>query len=398
MPHNFGGFIFRINSSIKDLTMAYCLCLLALISSSITPDQLPIIEELPDPFLFNDGHRVASPEEWKARRAEIIELVSRYEYGHRPPAPKNVALDTVLESGTRFDDSATFQSLKLKFGPDQSLSTTVHLYLPKNAPRPLPVILRFGLGGEHAQAAIKRGYAFVSFDQTSLDPDTEGHDEVGPAQAAYPDYDWGSVAVWSWCASRVLDYLESLPAIDTAKAVITGHSRTGKAALLTGALDERFALVVPNGSGCGGASTFRNAPKGVETLELITRATRFKSWFQADFGQFGDAVERLPFDQHFMRALVAPRPLLSTDAYGDQWCNPPGTQAAWQGAQPVYDFLGASAKNMIHFREGGHDQLAPDFENLLDVADHFLQGKPSDDGFQQAPFPTLPAPFSWKTP
>ncbi len=381
--------------------MTYCLCFLALIcspTSNTTIDQFAAIEGLPDPFLFNDGHRVASSDDWKARRAEIIELISRYEYGHVPPTPGNVAVDAPLESGTRFANASTFQSLRLKFGPDQSLSTTVHLYLPKNAPRPLTVILRFGLGGEHAQAANERGYAFVCFDQTSLDPDTEGHDEVGPAQAAYPDHDWASVAVWAWCASRVLDYMETLTDIDTAKSVITGHSRTGKAAILAGALDERFALVVPNGSGCGGASTFRNPPKGVETLELITRATRFKSWFHTDFGKFGDAEERLPFDQHFMRALVAPRPLLSTDAYGDQWCNPPGTQAAWQGAQPVYDFLGVSANNMIHFREGGHDQLAPDFEVLLKVADHFLKGAALETDYQHAPFPRVPAPFSWKAP
>ncbi len=350
------------------------------------------VSSLPDPFQFEDGRRVTTTEEWGERRREIIASISQYEYGHMPPAPGNVFRAETLESGTRFDDASHFESLRLAFGPEKSLRTTVHVYTPSDASAPLPVILRFGLGGEHAPAANERGYAFVCFEQTSLDPDTEGHDEVGPAQAAYPDYDWASVAVWSWCASRVMDYVERDDRFDANKAAITGHSRTGKAALLAGALDERFALVVPNGSGCGGAALFRDPPKGVETLELITRASRFKSWFHADFGQFGDRENALPFDQHFLRALVAPRVILSTDAFGDQWCNPPGTQRAWLGAQPVFDFLGAPQNNLIHFREGNHDQLAEDFTVLLEVADHVVKGTSLQEDLQRPPFPSHPKP------
>lgn len=371
------------------------ICLLSLIS---VPDSLPAHNELPDPFLFKDGHRAASPAEWPARRAEMLELLLKYEYGHVPPSPGNVALDETLESGPRFDGASTFQSLRLKFGPDHKLSITLHLYLPANATGPVPVILRFGLGGEHAQAANAAGFAFACLDQTSLDPDTEGHDEVGPAQAAYPDYDWGSVAVWAWGASRALDYLATLPAINPKQAVITGHSRTGKAALLAGALDERFALVVPNGSGAGGAAVFRHAPKGIETLKLITDPARFKSWFQADFGQFGCEVNRLPFDQHYLRAIIAPRAVLSTDASGDQWANPEGTQQGWTAAQPVYDFLGAGSNNLIHLRAGGHDQLAEDFAVLLAVARAQFSGSPAPESCRTAPFPELGPLFHWGTP
>jgi endo-1,4-beta-xylanase len=363
--------------------MNLIICLLALVSG---PESLPAIAELPDPFLFDDGRRVASPEEWPARRGEMLELLLKYEYGHVPPAPGNVALDAVLESGARFEGASDFQSVRIKFGPEQFLSTTLHLYLPAKASGPLPLILRFGLGGEHAPAANSAGFAFACLEQTSLDPDTEGHDEVGPAQAAYADYDWGSVAVWAWCASRALDYLVTLPKIDPKQTVITGHSRTGKAALLAGALDERFAFVVPNGSGAGGAAVYRHAPKGVETLKLITEPARFKSWFQADFGQFGDAVERLPFDQHFLRAIIAPRPVLSTDALGDQWANPEGTQLGWIAAQPVYDFLGAPENNLIHVRAGGHDQLAEDFDVLLKAARALFDRRPMPSILRSAPY------------
>ena len=345
-----------------------------------------------DPLRFASGEKVTSPDEWPKRRDELRELLLKLEYGHLPPAPGNVTRGATLESGTRFNEATRFEAFKIHFGPESALAMTVHTYVPANTEAPLPVILRFGLGGEHAQAANERDYAFVCFEQTELDPDTEGYDEAGPAQKAYPDHDWGSLAVWAWSASRALDYLETSALFDTTKAVITGHSRTGKAALLAGALDERFTLVVPNGSGCGGAAAFRDPPKKVETLELITRADRFKSWFHKDFGQFADREDDLPFDQHFLRALVAPRPVLSTDAYGDQWCNPPGTQLAWQWAQPTFDFLGVSKNNLIHFREGGHDQLAPDFAVLLDVADHFLKGKPLPQDLQQPPFPNLNYP------
>ena len=368
------------------------------IAAPPSPLTLPAIKDLPDPFLFQDGHRVSSPLEWPARRAEMREQLLAYEYGHVPPPPGNVALDATLETGTRFDGASAFRALRLRFGAKQKLTTTVHLYLPAMAKGPLPVILRFGLGGEHAPAANARGYAFACFEQTSLDPDTEGHDEIGPAQAAYPDYDWGSVAVWAWDASRLMDYLETLPEINAKQAVITGHSRTGKAALLAGALDDRFAVVVPNGSGAGGAAVFRHAPKGVETLKLITEPARFKSWFQVDFGRFGEQVDRLPFDQHFLRALVAPRVILSTDAAGDQWGNPEGTQIGWTAAQPVYDFLGVPKNNLIHLRPGQHDQLAPDFAVLLDVADAHFAGEDLDEALWTAPYPNLPRLFSWTAP
>ena len=142
-------------------------CLIALISG---PDALTASAELPDPFRFTDGRRVASPEEWPARRGEMLELLLKYEYGHVPPAPGNVALDAVLESGTRSEGASTFQAVRIKFGPKQSLSTTVHLYLPTSASGPMPLVLRFGLGGEHASAANAAGFAFACLDQTSLDP------------------------------------------------------------------------------------------------------------------------------------------------------------------------------------------------------------------------------------
>ena len=85
--------------------------------------------------------------------------------------------------------------------------------------------------------------------------------------------------------------------------------------------------------------------------------------------------------------LVAPRVVLSTDAYADTWCNPRGVQTAWRGAQPVFDLLGAPHHNLIHFREGGHDQLASDFEVLLGAADAYFGGRPFPENLSAPPFP-----------
>ena len=148
---------------------------------------------------------------------------------------------------------------------------------------------------------------------------------IGPAQAAYPDHDWATLAVWAWGAMRAVDYLITLPQVDPRRIVITGHSRSGKAALLAGALDERIALVAPQGSGCAGAASYRFHGAGAETLADVTR--NFPYWFVPRLPAFAGKEERLPFDQHFLLALVAPRPLLTIDAEGDAWASPYGRQA-----------------------------------------------------------------------
>ncbi|HOZ49516.1 MAG TPA: hypothetical protein PLO37_14000 [Candidatus Hydrogenedentes bacterium] len=340
------------------------------------PEGYPSVKEFPDPFRFDDGTRVASVKDWPRRRDEMKECILAIEYGHVPPPPGNVEVaredaPEVTNEGRTFS-----QRVVLRFGPDKALETNVCVYRPNDKTGPFPTIVRIGPGDDMASEMNERGYAFVAFEHRDLDPDTEGHDVVGPAQQAYPDNDWASLGVWAWGASRVVDYLETCPWANTAQLVITGHSRTGKTALLAGALDERFAMVVPNGSGCGGSGAFRVMGTGAETLDLITRPERFASWFHKDFHRFARREDRLPFDQHFLKALVAPRMLLTTDALGDYWANPLGTQATFLAVQPVFDFLGASDHSAIHFRKGGHDQLPEDFRALLDFADWYFSERP----------------------
>jgi hypothetical protein len=353
------------------------------------------MEALPDPFLFADGSAVETREDWQRRREEIKALLLKYEYGSMPPAPGPVQAKAVAEARLVNNGATRLEEFVLSFGPQDALQIPVRVYVPVKGTAPFPAVVRFGLGDECVPSMTARGYIFACFDQHALDLDTEGYDEIGPAQAAYPDEDWGCLAVWAWGASRVADYLHSRADVYGDKLVITGHSRTGKAALLAGGMDERFALVVPNGSGCGGAAAFRNTPKRAESLELITRESRFAAWFKKDFARFGDNEAYLPFDQHFLRALVAPRALLDTEALEDHWCNPPGTQTAWLAAQPVFDFLGVPQRNKMHFRPGRHDQLPEDFAVLLDFADELFHGKTSP-----RPLNTPYAPYfgDWKIP
>lgn len=361
-------------------------------------DELPDIKELPDPFVMNSGRRVKTRADWAKRREEIKAIIMYYQYGHMPPAPKNITAQELF-SETVYG-GATKKHILLSMGPDGKVKVNVGLIIPKGK-GPFPVILKnhprhFGV--PIAEEIVKRGYIVADYARTDLDPDAR--DKVGAAQAAYPDYDWATLAVWAWGGMRVIDYLTTLDVVDKDKIAFTGHSRGGKTALLAGALDERIALVAPNGSGCGGAGCYRIQGEKSETLDDITKPSRFAYWFHPRFRDFVDKEARLPFDQHFLKVLVAPRALISVDALGDLWANPYGTQQSHRGAQPVFEFLGAGDKLGIYFRTGGHAQNEDDWRTLVDFADKVFFGKEPASGkrFDQLPFPDAPKPFSWSAP
>jgi len=360
-----------------------------------TVDKLPDIKELPDPFLMSNGRRVKSKADWKKRREEIKAMMLYYQYGHIPPAPNNVTAK-VLSSETIYEDGATKKHILLSMGPGKKVKVNVGIIIPKGK-GPFPVILKNDsdiFKVPIAEEIVKRGYIVADYNRTDLAPDRKA--AVGPAQQAYPDYDWATLAVWAWGGMRVIDYLEILDVVDEKRIVFTGHSRGGKTALLAGALDERIALVAPNGSGCGGAGCYRYEGENAETLEQITQPRRFSYWFHPRFRDFADKETKLPFDQHFLKALVAPRALISVDSTDDLWANPYGTQQSHRGAQPVFDFLGAGDKLGIYYRKGGHAQNKDDWHTLVDYADKIFFGKTPAGGksFDKLPFEDAQKPFS----
>ncbi|MBU7004651.1 MAG: acetylxylan esterase [Theionarchaea archaeon] len=351
--------------------------------------------ELPDPFRFMDGNGVTSEDEWSTRRGEISELIQDYQYGHMPPPPEKFEV-TETSSQILWDGEATEMRFTVKTGPGLQLGIRASMVVPEGS-GPFPVILKNDRDLElipNAREVSGRGYIVAKYIRHDLDNDDA--DRTDGVHPLYPDYDWGTLSAWAWGSMRIIDYLLELDFVDGEKIAVTGHSRGGKTALLAAALDERIAMAAPNGSGTGGAGSYRIVGEGAETLEAITRV--FPFWFSPNLGKFVGRETRLPFDQHLMRALVAPRSVISTDALGDHWANPLGTQHMYLASRPVFEWLCVGEKNGLHFRQGGHAQNEEDWRALVDFSDLVYNDEDIRGKFDLLPFPDAAPAFSWNHP
>jgi len=355
--------------------------------------------DLPDPFLFADGHRVTSSADWNARRAELQELILQNEYGHVPPPPKKLSAALLLSHKLKpFDAPHRQFRLTCDCGNGREISFVIDLLAPAGD-GPFPVILTGDWGwhktpDEITRRILERGYMLAEFNRCELAPDNA--EQTAELYAAYPGGDFGAVAVWAWGYHRCVDFLVTLPSVDKEKIAITGHSRGGKATLLAGATDPRIALTAPNASGCGGAGCYRFQGPSSERLENILQ--NFPFWFTPRLKQFIGHEDQLPFDQHCLKALCAPRALLTTEALEDLHANPQGTFQTHVAAREVYRFLGHPERIAIHFRHGTHEQNAEDFDALLDFGDVIFFSKPSPSDWNFSPFPDLKPAFFWTAP
>lgn len=237
------------------------------------------------------------------------------------------------------------------------------------------------------EQSIDRGYAVTTFYCGDIEPDqTNAPDGLRAWLNRSTDggtNDCSTIAAWAWGISRAVDYLVTDKQIDARRIAVTGHSRLGKAATLAAAFDERIALAVPLQAGCGGTAPSRG--KTGESVKAINE--RFPHWFNAEFKKFNDQPDRLPFDQHCLIALIAPRPVLIGCARGDTWSNPAGQFEMLQAADPVYHLLGADgleAKQMpetnqlignrlgYFIRPGNHSMTKADWKMFLDFADKVM--------------------------
>jgi (4-O-methyl)-D-glucuronate---lignin esterase len=377
-------------------------------------DDLPQIATLPDPFVFADGSRVKNADDWQRRRDELKDMFENYEYGHLPPKPQNMTVDRdPVEHNADLGVDTQTLTLTLHNG-DRQMVMHVRLSLPTGATGRLPVVIqpyadfqpppdatdeqkqRFAQFRDRMKqfqdAAVKlftsRGYVFAEFNLNDVAPDNA--DQNTGVYTLYDDLDCGVLMAWAWGFHRTIDALLQDPRIDPTKIAVTGHSRWGKAALVAGAFDERIALTVPSHSGCAGTAPYRYIYGNSEAIQNITGFAPY--WFRSDFTQFVGKVDRLPFDQHELRALVAPRAQLSNEGLDDKWTNPEGSQLTYLAARRVYEFLGVPDNISLRYRPGGH---IPNNEDLLDFADHVFIGKPLPPEFGQLHYPQHADAFPW---
>ncbi len=392
---------------------------------------LPSHAELPDPLVLFNGERVTTKEQWfQQRRPELKALFEYYMYGVAPPAPNFVTADAGKERDA-FNGKAKLREVAIALPPPGE-SIYLLLVVPNNRKGPAPVFVGMNFCGNHAlvkdpavrlptvwmypnhpgvkenrateagrgaeidvwslEQSIDRGYAVATFYNGDIDPDRptvregiQSHFERTGQMLPGP-HAWGTIAAWAWGISRAVDYLQTVPEIDKTRIAVVGHSRLGKTALLAAAFDDRIALAIPHQAGCGGTAPSRG--KVGESVKKIN--TSFPHWFCGTFKEFNDRPDRLPFDQNCLAALVAPRPLLFTNAVEDTWANPVGQFEVLKAADPVYRFLGAGgldAKEMpplgklidsklgYYIRPGKHSMTKEDWQIFLDYADKHLGKK-----------------------
>ncbi|MGN6619335.1 MAG: glucuronyl esterase domain-containing protein [Ilyomonas sp.] len=383
---------------------------------------------LPDPLQMKNGKKVTTKEEWmQYQRPAILQLFAENEYGKMPGKPagehfKVTSIDSFALSG-----KAIRKQVTIYFTEDASSSSMhVLLYLPKNAKGTVPVFTGLNFSGNQSVAndkgidmptawfdndeakhitdnkateasrgtassrwpveeILNNGYGLATAYYGDLEPDhaegwKSGIRTTLKNELSIEPNEWGAIGAWAWGLSRMMDYLETDPSVDAKQVVITGHSRLGKAALWAAANDTRFAIVVSNDSGEGGAALSKRFFG--ETIERIN--TAFPHWFCPAFKKYNGHAEQLPMDQHMLLALMAPRPLYVASAKEDQWADPKGEFLSAKNAEPVYALfdkkgLGTDSISSVntpvgetiryHIRTGVHDITLYDWKQYIVFAD-----------------------------
>ena len=388
--------------------------------------------KLPDPLIIRGGRKVKNSKAWEGKkRPETLRLFEEQVYGKIPDDLKMTSFRVLEESNqTPYPNSKRKQIEMLLEKEGKELRVEMLIYLPEDK-KPVPLFLGYNFYGNHTitkdvhvrispswvqnnpsfgiinnqlteqsrgvrtnrwsvEKILEAGYGLATIYYGDVDPDRDdfsdgvhpfayaaGQEKPGPAE-------WGAISAWAWGLSCALDYFETDPEIDAAKVAVMGHSRLGKAALWAGARDQRFAMVISNNSGCGGAALSRR--QFGETVKRIN--TNFPYWFCDNFLAYNDNENSIPVDQHQLVALVAPRPVYIASAEEDLWADPRGEYLGGFYATPVYELYGKTGlKNPdppgihepvmhqigYHIRAGKHDVTEYDWVQYIRFADMHLK-------------------------
>lgn len=363
--------------------------------------------KLPNPFLKPDGTLVSRAEEWSEQKKVLYKSAVEFWFGKQPPAPEFVEVETTYKPGKGKSNSYIVHT-----GTRECpMQFRIKVFLP-DCDEKCPVVIdgdgcfEYAYNKDFLNVFRKNNIAFVLFDRTEIAHDVhkEGRCQ-GAFYKTYNDYSYGAFSAWAWAYSRVLDALERLDIVDTSLVAFTGHSRGGKTAMLAGALDERATIVNPNATCAGACSCERLliraiGENGVEKCsEMGADLVRtFPYWMGEEYNKAANNPESLPFDSHFLKALVAPRVLLVTEAGSDIWANPVGSWQTTMGAKEVFKFLGAQENLYWGYRNGTHYHEIEDVEKLVSVINRVRYGTELCDGFFEAPFDEPPLMFDWRAP
>jgi len=381
--------------------------------------------ELPALMVDADGQPITDLAGWERQRAKLLERFTAEMFGRRPSTPYAVRYETQTltpdaETGVQFKQvTMTLETQSAELGM-QTQRWRLLLILPPSD-QPVPVFLGLNFQGnhtvtEHPEVALpegwvrrhefpggqenraaeemrgaaqhrwpwrmitEQGFGVATMYYGDIDADEDDQFAGGVHQLlrdpADPTADWASISAWAWGLSRALDYLETDPAVNAKQVAVLGHSRLGKTSLWAGATDPRFALVVSNNSGCGGAALHRR--RFGETVARINQV--FPHWFNARFKTYNDREDTIPFDQHQLIACLAPRPVYVASASEDLWADPRGEFLSVLHASPVYSLYGVEGFGLndfppvdtpcltrlgYHLRSGPHEILEYDWQQFL---------------------------------
>ena len=368
---------------------------------------------LPEVLETLSGKTISYQKDWQLHRKELLDVFSKERYGHIPTKEYTISFNENVLSDAYLDSTAVIKEITAHVSTDLGKEEFTILYVHPKSSINVPVFVGLNFSGNHTldtltkisihqrwvrnsdkapitdnfasptsrgtsasrlplNMIIKRGYGFATAYYGEFDPDYDDGFENGfhplfastenDAKTECPS----AISMWAKGMSFIADFLVQDTVADPSRIIAIGHSRLGKTALWAGANDQRFAAVISNNSGCGGAALSRRAYG--ETVEKIN--SRFPHWFCERFHRYNGKESKLPVDQHMLLALMAPRPLYVASATKDRWADPMGEFLALQAATPVYNLFG--------FDQDFPDQFPEADKSYRGITGYHLRSGPHD--------------------